>query len=215
MKLYWTPASPFTRKVSVSAAELGLSQRIEVIPTKWPLTWAYGTIAFTPGLAESNPVARIPTLLTDAGVALGDSTLICQHLDAVAGGGRVIPTGEAAWRMWSLYAVADGLLEAQVAMRAERLRPTANQSEGFLSKQRDRIRRCFDRIEESAGELACAPDALPNLAMITVGVACGYQDWREWLFDFREGRPRLAAWAAGFAERPSMASTRPSETPEH
>ncbi|MGH6618149.1 MAG: hypothetical protein ACREF6_01235, partial [Alphaproteobacteria bacterium] len=96
-------------------------------------------------------------------------------MDAVAGGGRLIPTGETAWRMWSLYAVADGLLEAQVAMRAERLRPVANQSEGFLSKQRDRIRRCFDRIEERAGELAYAPDALPNLAMITVGVACGYQ----------------------------------------
>lgn len=215
MKLYWTPASPFTRKVSVSAQELGISDRIEVIPTKWPLVWAYSTIPFTPGLAESNPMARIPTLVTDAGVSLGDSTLICQHLDAVAGGGRLIPTGEAAWRMWSLYAVADGLLEAQVAMRAERLRPVPNQSEGFLSKQRDRIRRCFDRIEERAGELACPPDALPNLAMITVGVACGYQDWREWLFDFREGHPRLAAWAAGFVERPSMASTRPSETPEH
>lgn len=215
MKLYWTPASPFTRKVSVSAQELGISDRIEVIPTKWPLVWAYSTIPFTPGLAESNPTARIPTLVTDAGVPLGDSTLICQHLDAVAGGGRLIPTGDAAWRMLSLYAVADGLIEAQVAMRAERLRPVANQSEGFLSKQRDRIRRCFDRIEERAGELACAPNALPNLAMITVGVACGYQDWREWLFDFREGRSRLAAWAAGFAERPSMASTRPSETPEH
>jgi glutathione S-transferase len=215
MKLYWTPASPFTRKVSVSAQELGLSDRIEVIPTKWPLVWAYSTIAFTAGLAEANPVARIPTLVTDAGVPLGDSTLICQHLDMVAGGGRLIPSGDAAWRMWSIYAVADGLLEAQVAMRAERLRSTANQSEGFLSKQRDRIRRCFDRLEEHAGELDCAPDAIPNLAMITAGVACGYQDWREWLFDFREGRPRLAAWAARFSERPSMASTKPSETPEH
>ena len=215
MKLYWTPASPFTRKVSVSAQELGISDRIEVIPTKWPLVWAYSTIPFTPGLAESNPVARIPTLVTDAGVALGDSTLICQYLDAVAGGGRLIPPGDAAWRMWSLYAVADGLLEAQVAMRAERLRPAAHWSEGFLSKQRDRIHRCFDRLEERADELTGAPGAVPNLAMITAGVACGYQDWREWLFDFRQGRPKLAAWAAGFAKRPSMASTKPSETPEH
>ncbi|MGH6618148.1 MAG: glutathione S-transferase N-terminal domain-containing protein [Alphaproteobacteria bacterium] len=70
MKLYWTPASPFTRKVSVSAQELGISDGIEVVPTKWPLVWAYSTIPFTPGLAESNPMARIPTLVTDAGVSL-------------------------------------------------------------------------------------------------------------------------------------------------
>ena len=215
MKLYWTPASPFTRKVSVSARELGLWGRIETVPTKWPHRWAYATIDFTPGLAESNPVARIPTLIPDDGVALGDSTLICQYLDSVAGGGRIIPPGRAAWGMWSIYAVADGLIEAQVAMRAELLRPAENRSEGFLAKQRDRIARCFDRLEECVGDLACAPGDTPDLAMIAAGVACGYQDWREWLFDFREGRPGLAAWAAGFSERPSMAGTTPSETPQY
>jgi len=213
MKLYWTPASPFTRKVCVGARELGLWDAIEVVPTKWPLDWAYRTIDFTPGLAESNPVARIPTLVTDDGVELGDSTLICQYLDSRAPG-RLIPAGDDAWRMWSLYAVADGILEAQVAMRAEKLRPDAEQSDGFLQKQRDRIERCFDRLEERAGELSLAPETTPDLAMITVGVACGYQDWRDWLPDFRPGRPSLAAWADAFAERPSMAATRPAETPE-
>jgi len=214
MKLFWTPASPFTRKVCVSARELGLWDRVEVIPTTWPLVWAFETIGFTPGLAEANPVARIPTLITDAGVELGDSTLICLHLNAVAGSDRLIPAGEDVWRMWSLYAVADGILEAQVAMRAERLRPEANQSEGFLTKQGDRIGRCFDRLEERAGELACAPDGMPDLAMVTAGIACGYQDWRDWLPDFRPGRPKLAAWVENFARRPAMAATVPSETPE-
>lgn len=213
MKLYWTPASPFTRKVCVSARELGLWDAIEVVQTKWPLEWAYSTIPFTPGLAESNPVARIPTLVTDDGTELGDSTLICQYLDSRAPG-RLMPPGDDAWRMWSLYAVADGILDAQVAMRAEKLRPGAEKSEGFLQKQRDRIDRCFDRLEERAGELTLAPNATPDLAMITVGIACGYQDWRDWLADFRPGRPNLAAWADAFAERPSMAVTRPSETPE-
>lgn len=213
MKLYWTPASPFTRKVCVSARELGLWDGIEVVPTKWPLDWAYSTIAFTPGLAESNPVARIPTLVTDDGAELGDSTLICQYLHSRAPG-HLIPAGDDAWRMWSLYAVADGILEAQVAMRAEKLRPGEEQSEGFLQKQRDRIERCFDRLEERAGELTLAPKTTPDLAMVTVGVVCGYQDWREWLADFRQGRPKLAAWADEFAERPSMAATRPAETPE-
>lgn len=215
MKLFWTPASPFTRKVCVSARELGLWDRIEVVQTKWPLAWATQTIAFTAGLAEANPMARIPALVTDAGEELADSTLICLYLDSVAGGQRLVPAGDAAWRMWSLYAVADGILETQVAMRAEKLRPAANQSEGFLAKHFDRLDRCFDRLEERADELACVANATPNLAMIAAGVACGYQDWREWLPDFRPGRPKLSAWAEGFAKRPSMAVTRPSETPEY
>ena len=209
MKLFWTPASPFTRKVCVVARELGLWDRIEVAPTVWPHEWGYSTIRFTEGLAEANPVARIPTLVTDDGVALGDSTLICQHLCSLVPDRGVIPGGADRWRMWSLYAAADGLLEAQVAMRAEKLRPAANVSEGFLTKQRDRIGRCFDHIEARAAELGGPLD----LAQIAVAIACGYQDWRDWLDDFRPGRPKLAAWYARIAERPSLRETMPRETP--
>ncbi len=209
MKLFWTPASPFTRKVVVTARELGLWERIEVVPTVWPLDWGYATVEFTKGLAEANPVARIPTLVTDDGVALGDSTLICQHLNEVAPSSSIIPEGEAKAHMWSLYAVADGLLEAQIAMRAEMLRPGSIRSEGFLNKQRDRITRCFDHIEAHSDEL----DGPLDLAQITVGIACGYQDWREWLDDFRPGHGRLSVWYDEFAKRPAMRDTEPKETP--
>ncbi|MDA0664206.1 MAG: glutathione S-transferase N-terminal domain-containing protein [Proteobacteria bacterium] len=211
MKLFWTPASPFTRKVCVTARELGLWDRIEVAPTVWPLDWGYATVSFTEGLAEANPVARIPTLVTDDDVPLGDSTLICQHLNSLAPNAGVIPEGADQWRMWSRYAVADGILEAQVAMRAELLRPTAGVSQGFLAKQRDRIARCFDHLEQRADEF----DGPLDLTQITAGMACGYQDWRDWLDDFRPGRPRLARWYEAFSQRTAMKVTEPSETPAH
>ena len=214
MRLFWTPASPFTRKVSVAARELGLWKQIDVVPTAWPLDWGYATVSFTKGLAEANPVARIPTFVTTDGAELGDSTLICQHLDDLAADATLIPEGTAKWSMWSLYAVADGLLEAQVAMRAEMLRPASNISHGFLVKQRDRISRCFDRIEARADELNLADEIPPNLAQITVGVACSYQDWRDWLDDFRPGRPELTSWYKFFAQRQSMLETEPTDTPE-
>ncbi|MBT7759897.1 MAG: glutathione S-transferase, partial [Rhodospirillaceae bacterium] len=147
MQLFWTPASPFTRKVVIVARELGLWDQIEVRPTTWPLEWGYATVPFTPGLAEANPVARIPTLITDDGVELGGSLLICQYLNDQTDGAGVVPDDNSRWPMFSLYAVADGLLEAQVAMRAEMLRPADIRSEGYLQKQRDRIDRCFDWIE--------------------------------------------------------------------
>lgn len=211
MQLFWTPASPFTRKVSVAARELGLWQGIEIRPTTWTLDWGYRTPPFTPGLAEANPVARIPTLVTDDGVPLGCSTVICLHLNEVAAPRTLIPVDALArQRMWSAYAVADGILEAQIAMRAEMLRPAEIRSESFLAKQRERIGRCFDALERDVGGL----DGAIDLAQITAGIACSYQDWRAWLDDFRPGRPRLAAWYAGFAERPSMQATVPKETPE-
>ncbi len=212
MKLFWTPASPFTRKVAVAAREVGLWDAIEIAPTTWTLDWGYRTTAFTAGLAEANPVARIPTLVTDGGAALGCSTLACQHLDSLSGGKLTPPDP---WPMWSLYAIADGLLEAHILMRAEHLRPEPMRMESFLDKQRDRINRCFDHIEAHADDLRTgAEGGPPNLAEITVGVAAGYQDWRDWLDDFRPGRPKLAAWYAEFAKRPSMRATEPKDTPE-
>ncbi|MBT4491178.1 MAG: hypothetical protein HOC72_26815, partial [Rhodospirillaceae bacterium] len=204
MQLFWTPASPFTRKVVIVARELGLWDQIEVRPTTWPLEWGYATVPFTPGLAEANPVARIPTLITDDGVELGGSLLICQYLNDQTDGAGVVPDDNSRWPMFSLYAVADGLLEAQVAMRAEMLRPADIRSEGYLQKQRDRIDRCFDWIEGRAAELSTADSTTPNLAQITVGIACGYQDWREWLSDFRPARPDLSRWYGNFSQRPSM-----------
>lgn len=210
MKLFWTPASPFTRKVCVVARELGLWERIEILPTTWSLEWGYKTVPFTPGLAEANPVARIPTLITDDGSPLGDSTLACMYLDEVAGGNRIIPEGGARWRMWSLYAIADGMLEAQILMRAEHLRPRDIRSESFLEKQAERIGRCLDAMETRADELEGPLD----LAQITAGIALSYQDWRDWLEEFRTRRPALADWYERFSARASMKQTEPQETPE-
>lgn len=210
MKLFWTPASPFTRKVGIVARELDLWDTIEIAPTTWSLDWGFKTVPFTPGLAEANPVARIPTLVTDQGDALGDSTLACLYLNDRSQNRKVIPDGAAKWRMWSLYAIADGMLEAQILMRAEHLRPREIRSDSFLEKQQDRIVRCLDAMEARADELEGPLD----LAQITVGVTCSYQDWRDWLDDFRPNRPKLAAWYARFAELPSMKITEPQETPE-
>ena len=99
-------------------------------------------------------------------------------------------------------------------MRAEQLRPDDLVSGGYLQKQRDRIERCFDAMEARADELTITDAAIPNLAQITAAIACGYQDWREWLGDFRPGRPGLAAWYETISQRPSFRDTEPDHTPE-
>ena len=137
MKIFWTPASPFTRKVCVAARELGLWERIEVVPTTWSLEWGYKTVPLTAGLAEANPVARIPTLVTEEGAPLGDLTLACIYLDEVSDNGGLIPSGDA--------------LEDVVSLRDCRWHAGGSNTDagGAFAPQRNPIRQFYRKTEGS------------------------------------------------------------------
>ena len=49
-----------------------------------------------------------------------------------------------------------------------------------------------------------------DIGQIAVACALGYLDFRHDDRGWRTGRPALAAWAARFAERPSMQDTLPT-----
>jgi glutathione S-transferase len=211
MKLFWTPASPFVRKVMVAAIELGLRDRIELHPTYWPHEWGSRTIEFDAEFIAANPVGRIPTLVTDDGVALVESNGICDHLASLAGEpGLVPPSGLARQRCIRLLGIADGALEAMIARRAELLRDGKERSADFVAKQRDRIARCLDALEREIDAL----EGDLTLAQISAGIACSYMDFRYPGDGWRTGRPRLARWYEVLAARPSMMQTLPAETPQ-
>ncbi len=48
-----------------------------------------------------------------------------------------------------------------------------------------------------------------TLGQIAAGCALGYLDFRFAADNWRAGRPGLAAWAEGFAKRPSMMASAP------
>lgn len=211
MKLFWTPASPFVRKVMIAAVELGVDGRIEILPTFWPHAWGDSTVAFDPAFVAANPVGRIPTLVTDDGVAIPESNWICDHLQSLVATPALLPaTGPARWRCLRLLAVADGALEAMIARRAELLRDPALVSASFLGKQRDRIARCLDALEAELATLAGGV----TLAHVAAGVACGYMDFRYPGDGWRDDRPGLARWYEHLAARPAMVRTMPAETPQ-
>lgn len=209
MKLFWTPASPFVRKVMVTLHELDLLDRVEIVPTRWPHSWATKTVDFAPDFIAATPVGRIPALVTDDGLHLVDSTIICDWLNEELGGGRLAPADPAArWRMRATLALANNLLEAQIARRAETLRHGAERSEDFIAKMADRARRCFLELD---GLVADGP---VDLARIAAACACGFDDFRYPQDRWRDSAPRLAAWYEDFRQRPSMRETEPGETPQ-
>ncbi len=116
MKLRYSPTSPYTRKVVVTAAELGLGDRIERIPTN--------TRDPNSDLPRDNPLGKIPTLITDEGDRLYDSPVVCEYLDSLHDGTRLFPpAGGARWRALRLQALGDGIIDATILCVVEGRRP--------------------------------------------------------------------------------------------
>ena len=75
MILHWSPKSPFVRKVVIVAEECGLSDRIERRRSV-----AVFDAAPNPAILADNPLGKIPVLITDDGLKLVDSRVICDYL---------------------------------------------------------------------------------------------------------------------------------------
>jgi glutathione S-transferase len=200
MQLYFNPASPYVRKVCVTAHELGLSDRIE-----------HTSITLTPvsphdGVRASNPIGKIPTLVLDDGTALYDSPVICEYLDGLAGGNRIFPAaGAARWTALRRQSIGDGIMDAAVLTRYEdAVRPKELRWQNWVDGQFLKIRTALDVLEHE--NLADAVD----IGTISIACALGYLDFRFASEGWRTGRPRLAAWAAAIGRRPSLATSVPA-----
>lgn len=199
MKLFYSPASPYARKVLILAHETGLIDRIVVT------TAAASPTGSAAEVAAHNPLGKIPALVLEDGTALYDSRVICEYLDGRSTGPRLFPEGAARWDALTRQALADGLLDAALLTRYERvLRPEAQRWDAWEAGQVGKIRAALDRFESLAADL-------PALDIGTVALACalGYLDLRFPDLAWRDNRPALAAWFAVVEGRPSMAATVP------
>jgi glutathione S-transferase len=198
MKLLWSSRSPFARKVMVAAHETGLANRIR---TERVVVAANKPNADVMAL---NPLNKIPTLVLDDGTVLHDSRVICEYLDTLHDGPKLIPAdGPARWRALRRQALGDGLMEVNVLRLGEQNRPKEAQSEAHLGAYAKKIVSALDRLEvEEVG-----PAATPDIGDIAIACALAHLDFRFAADDWPAGRAKLAAWHAGFASRPSMRAT--------
>lgn len=198
MKLYFSPSSPFVRKVLLCAYELGLGDKIELLPS------AAGPVQRDRKIVADNPLGQVPTFFTDEGVALYDSRVICEYLDHLAGGTLFPVAGPARWSALVEQSVGDGILDAALLARYEDVaRPAtlhwADWRAGQLSKATDAL----DLLERNVAAL----EGRIDIGTITLACAMSYLDLRFPSFGWRDGRDALSAWYAQFAARPSMIQT--------
>lgn len=200
MKLFYAAASPFVRKCLVSAHELGLQDRLELVPAAvHPVNRDRSVIAL-------NPLGKIPTLVTDEGAVLYDSRVICEYLNAL-GDGRLLPAaGADRWGVLTDQALADGIMDAAVLTRYETaVRPESLRWGDWVSGQLDKVTCALAAIEPRARSFGERVD----LGTIALGCALGYLDFRFASLGWRERQPDTAAWFDRFARRSSMLATRP------
>lgn len=198
MQLFVSPTSPYARKARIVLRERGLTGRVEeyfLNPHKDPAE-----------LLASNPLGKIPCLVRDEGAPLYDSRVVCEWLDALAGGDGLIPDDDdGRWTVRLAEAHGDGILDLTVAIVMERSRPESEQSPGYMNRWREKIERAVARTDDVRRAL---PDGF-NLGHIALTVTLSYLDLRLPDFDWRAAHPALAEWHAGVAERASMRETAP------
>jgi glutathione S-transferase len=203
VRLRYSALSPYVRKVVVTAEEAGLAERIQRIETD---VWAPDS-----DVVADNPLGKVPALALDDGTVLYDSPLICEYLAGLAPQAGLLPVaGPERLAVQNLAALADGVMDAGVARTIEiHRRPLALRWNGWLERQKAKCDRALDLLERRAAAGAFASGAV-DLGTIALGCALGYLDFRFPGDHWRDGRPALTDWYAGFAERPSMRASVPA-----
>lgn len=201
MQLFFSPTSPYVRKVLVTAIEKGLDGKIERLPA------AAHPVNADMNLAAKNPLGKVPCLITDDGRALFDSSVICAYIDTLKAPHLIPADPKGRFDCMTLESLADGFLDAGILLRYEHaLRPEAKRWDDWVKGQMGKIERAMDALETTYASQLAGP-----LTVGQIGVACalGWFDFRYGHVDWRKPRPKLAAFAKSFNERQSMKATVP------
>ncbi|WP_052066025.1 glutathione S-transferase [Thalassospira australica] len=199
MQLYYAPTSPFSRKVRVVLRELGLEKQIsEILIDPWT----------DEALRAHNPLAKVPTLILEDGMAVFESAVICDYLDQFATSNKtssgVIPqSGPARLSALRWQGLADGMMAATGRLYADSKRPESDRSEIVMERQAQAITSGIDAILDGLPNLRTEE---PHLGTWSVLVALYYIDfrWPDRRFDIPV---RVRDWMAIMSERESFSET--------
>ncbi len=149
MKLIGSYTSPFVRKISVILLE-------KAIPFEFVNEFPYNDVN---GVAQYNPLGKVPALLTDDGACWFDSPIIAQYLELLNVAPAMLPTEPlAALKMRQLEALSDGIMEAAIALvREKRVRRPSSQKPN-----------CSASGKKSLAALICWKGTPPTVPCVTV-----------------------------------------------
>lgn len=205
MKLLYQTHSPYARKVLVAAHEMGLHRCLEVVHHETSPTRRNEAVF------ALNPLGKVPVLICDDGTVLFDSNVICDYLDGLHAGSRLIPSHpQLRYRALRMQALAQGIADAGITARWEsERRPAELRWRVMHDGQIQKVAAACDFLEQelaTAGLSVTPSNRHPDIGDIALATALSWIEFRR-VYDFVTGRPRLAHWYAALCARPSMRAT--------
>ena len=199
MKLFCTLTSPYARKVRVVLAEKKIDYDLVIESPRTSET-----------IAHYNPLARVPVLVLDDDTSVFDSPVIVEYLDNVAPNNKLMPQpNRERIEVKCREALADGLIDAAVAIRGESLRPPKVKDTAAMERNKLAIGRSLQTMEYRLGDNTWSMGTHFGLADIALGSALGYLDFRFPDIDWRTPQPNLARLYEKLMQRPSFIDTMP------
>ncbi|PCI31826.1 MAG: hypothetical protein COB54_08850 [Alphaproteobacteria bacterium] len=196
MELFYTPTSPYSRKILLVADHLGLSERITMTLLN-PLEDKEGR------LAAANPLKKIPTLVLDNGEAVYDSPLIAEVLFNLAD--APARAFDDRLKHLKMQVLADGIMDAAVSSQMEKIRPDAEQSTYWQGRWQAAILRAVGQFDESM--LADAEDW--HLGSMSMACALDYLILRHPELDWSSAHPKTDHWYRQIVKKAIMIATDP------
>jgi glutathione S-transferase len=201
MKLIGSLSSPYVRKVRVVLAEKKLDYQMQL-----ENVWSADT-----GIHLVNPLGKVPCLVMEDGYVMYDSRVIAEYLDTLTPVCKLLPpNGRERMEIKNWEALADGVLDAGVAVRLERTqRPPELQSSAYIDRHLTKVARGLASMGERLGDSPWCAGNHYSLADVAVGCALGWFDLRFPEIDWRTPHPNLARLHDKLHERASFRDTVP------
>lgn len=200
MKLLYTSNSPYARKVRIVALEKHLNLTLQEVVLG----------AEDSPVLQYNPLGKVPVLVLDNEEGLYDSRVIVEYLDTRTPGSKLVPS-DAGLRISVIRwcALADGICDATIAVMLEQRKPSDQQSEAFINKQKTKVDNGLAVLNEDINKKKWCVDETFSLADIAVGCMLGYVDLRFKEMGWQEQYPNLSKHYTILSKRPSFKETIP------
>ena len=194
LTLYNGPNSPFGRKAKITAIFHKIQLEEKIIK-----------VQESEFLDNFNPLRKIPTLVINNNQTIIDSDNICLYFDEISSIETLFKK-ENYWKIMSTISVANGIMESVLERRMELIRPSNEQSKGFINKQEIRTFRTINWLEKNWDNY----QKKVSMDQIAIAVALEYTKFRftdSWSKDCQ----KLNEWLSDFNSNDFMKLTIPKE----
>ena len=181
-KLTFSPASPYVRKVILSAYRAGIQDELELVEA--------GSESDSL-LRSQNPLGKIPVLQKPDGDFLFDSRVIVEHISKL-GGGLIPENGSEKDLILTRSALAEGLTDASLlVVYSERYSGGETPSKLWLDLQFGKINRTLDFLETDI--INWSNPVGFDAANIALATALDYMSFRN-VTNWRINRSKISQW---------------------